>query len=84
MYILAVDRRCLEPNTLNTQVRNFYNLGRYSAMSIIQGGSGLPFLAELVYNYLCTGECTGLAIQTEEVPDPTVRFVLKRVGDTSD
>ena len=53
-------------------------------MSIIQGGSGLPFLAEPVYNYLCTGECTGLAIQTEEVPDPTVRFVLKRVGDTSD
>ena len=38
-------------------------------MSITQGGSGLPFVAECVYKYLCSGESTGISVPTDKVPD---------------
>ena len=48
-------------------------------MSITQGGSGFPFLAEPVYHYICTGEYTNVNIDNVDVPDPTLRFVLGKV-----
>ena len=68
------------PNPL-TQMKDLYNLGRYIAMSVAQGGSGFPFLAEPVYKYLCTGECTGIQLSNEDAPDPTLKFVLEKVSD---
>ena len=49
------------------------------AMSVCQGGSGLPFLAEPVYNYLCTGELREIEITTEDIPDPSLQFVIQKV-----
>ncbi len=49
-------------------------------MSIMQGGGGLPFLAEPVYNYLCTGVSTGIEVHNKDIPDHTLRFVLDKVG----
>ena len=34
--------------TIAFQARDYFHLGRYVAMSICQGGSGLPFFAEPV------------------------------------
>ena len=48
-------------------------------MSIMQGGSGFPFLAEPVYRYMCTGESTGIVVSNDQVPDHTLRFVLDKV-----
>ena len=48
-------------------------------MSITQGGSGLPFVAECVYKYLCSGESTGISVPTDKVPDRTLRFALEKV-----
>ncbi len=58
---------------------DLYNLGRYTAVSIIQGGSGLPCLAEYVYNYLCTGKCTSTAVCDTDIADPALLFVLDKV-----
>ena len=46
----------------------------------MQGGSGLPFLAVPVYDYLCTGKNTGIVVSSDEIPDPTLRFVVDKVG----
>jgi len=61
------------------QNHSFYNLGRYVVMSIVQGGNGFPFLAEPVYDYLCTGRCTGISVGITTIPDPTLQFVVTKV-----
>ena len=48
-------------------------------MSVAQGGSGFPFLAEPVFDYLCTGRCTGISINIPNIPDPTLQFVVHKV-----
>ena len=48
-------------------------------MSICQGGSGLPFLAEPVYKYVCTGELGEIDIAAEDIPDPSLKFVIQKV-----
>ena len=49
-------------------------------MSILQGGSGLPFFAPPVYNYLVHGSCTGISIDTADVPDPALKSTLEKVS----
>ena len=48
-------------------------------MSIVQGGSGFPFLAPPVYSYLSTGKCNNIDWQLEDVPDPTLKFAVEKV-----
>ncbi len=54
-------------------------MGQYIAMSVVQGGGGMPCQAGSVYHYMCTGKCTDVAIPLEEVPQGTLRFVLEKV-----
>ena len=54
----------------------------YVAMSVIQGGSGFPFLSEPVYSYLCTGKTTSVTVPTVNIPDPTLQFLCEKVSDT--
>ena len=48
-------------------------------MSICQGGSGIPFLAQPVYTCLCTGKCTGISVGHADIPDPVLQFVMQKV-----
>ncbi len=48
-------------------------------MAIIQGGSGFPFLAPPVYEYIVSGKCTGVAIETTDVPDQMLLITLQQV-----
>lgn len=48
-------------------------------MSIVQGGSGFPFLAEAVYAFLCTNKCFGVMVNTDSVPYPTLLPLLNEV-----
>lgn len=54
-------------------------MGRYIAMSISQGGIGIPFLAPPVYDYICSELCTGLSMESADLPDPTLKFVIEKV-----
>ena len=50
-------------------------------MSIIQGGCGLPFLARPMYDYLVTGQCTGIShlVPIKDIPDAELKFVVTKV-----
>ncbi len=63
-----------------TQGRDLYNLGRYIGMSIIQGGSGLPCLADPVYDYFCTGKSTDVKIANKDIPENVLSFVVNKVS----
>ena len=49
-------------------------------MSICQGGNGFPFFAEQIYQYFVSGKCTGVDIDTLDIPDYTLQFVLEKVS----
>ena len=37
-------------------------------------------MADAVYNYLCTGDSTGIAVPNDKVPSHTLRFALEKVS----
>ena len=37
-------------------------------MSVVQGGSGFPLLADAVIDYLSTGKSTGIQVLDEDLP----------------
>lgn len=49
-------------------------------MSMVQGGHGFPFLALPVYEYLVSGRSTGVTLENVDVPDPLLKFVLRKVS----
>lgn len=55
------------------------NLGQFVAMSIIQGGSGFPFLAPPVYEYFVTGKCTDVTVENDDIPDHMVKYIVEKV-----
>ena len=42
-------------------------------------GCGMPFLAQPVYTYLCTGRCTGISVSNADIPDSVLQFVVQKV-----
>ena len=48
-------------------------------MSLVQGGSGLHVLNSTVYSYLSGTELSNIIAIVDDVPDPEVREVLKKV-----
>lgn len=62
------------------QEKEFYYFGQYVAMSIAQGGSGFPFIAESLYHYMATGKCDGSLFNTAHLPDSTLQFVIDKVA----
>ena len=54
-------------------------IGIYVAMSVIQGGSGLPVFSQHLYSYLTTGKYINLEIKNEDVPDLGARALLQQV-----
>lgn len=50
------------------------------SMSVLQGGSCFPFMAEAVYKYFCTGDSTGIVVPTDKVAHHSLRFALVKVG----
>ena len=51
----------------------------FAAMSIIQGGSGFPFLHQHVYLYLCTDMWSPIPVAPECVPDMNARGIVEKV-----
>ncbi len=44
-----------------------------------KGGSGFPFLAEAVFEFLSMGKCTGAEVDVDSVPDPALVVLLSEV-----
>ena len=76
MYVVMVS---LYMCIIITQNQDLFKLGQYVGMSILQGGSGFPFLSDSVYKYLSTGVGLSISVVTEEIGDVTLRFIINKV-----
>ena len=67
------------------QQRQYYYLGLFVAMSISQGGCGIPFLASTVYDYIATGKCTSVSqsVNPHEIPEHSLRSTVEKVSHCS-
>ena len=45
-------------------------------MSIIQGGSGFPFL---VYSYISSGKYTNIESMLDDIPDHALKFAVEKI-----
>lgn len=50
------------------------------AMSLVNGGSGYPYMAVPMYRYLCGGNVTADLITTADIPNMEVRQLVQKVG----
>ncbi|XP_065901724.1 uncharacterized protein [Dysidea avara] len=61
------------------QNRDYYYMGVYTVMSILQGGCGVPIMAKPVFDYLSgIGECTGIDINESEIPDGLLKIIVRK------
>lgn len=61
----------------------FKYLGQRTAMSIVQGGAGFPVLSPPVYQYMVSGDITGIPIGDEDIPDASVKHIVTLVRHCS-
>ena len=63
------------------QNRDYYKLGVYTVMSIVQGGCGLPYLSKPFFNYLFYGTYTGISdlVTLSHIPDIQLRCIVEKV-----
>ena len=57
----------------------YHQIGILTAMSVVQGGSGIHALNPSVYNYLCRTPVSDIIVGIDEVPDLEVRAMLAKV-----
>ena len=50
------------------------------AMSLVQGGSGFPFLAPPVYKYLCGQNIADISVTLEDISDIEISMFLTKVS----
>lgn len=50
------------------------------AMSLVQGGSGYPFIAPPVYDYLCDIDLLKIEITVEDIPIAEIRRFVQKVS----
>lgn len=62
------------------QRNKYYQLGMLMAMSIVQGGSGFPFLAPPIFQYICGVEIRRISISNEDVPEYDVKKLIEDVS----
>ena len=61
------------------QTNKFEHVGKLMAMSLIQGGSGFPYLAPPMYDYLCGKDAISIEVSAEDVPSIDVTQLLQKV-----
>lgn len=49
------------------------------AMSLVHGGSGFPYFAVPVYNYLCGMDIQCIKVNTYDIPEMEVKTLLYQV-----
>ena len=59
----------------------FRLLGELTAVSIVQGGSGLHLFNSSVYKYLCGNAVSAITPDVAEIPDKEIRDILEQVCD---
>ena len=73
MYIILMINFCFD------QANDLYYIGQLIAMGIVQGSSGVPFLAPPVFDYLCGFSIDTIHVTKDDVPTYEVQQFLKKV-----
>ena len=73
------DRRSFTHNVQAISTRKFFYAGMLVALSLANGGPGLPCLAEAVYNYFCYGLSARSHPVVEDIPDFEIQERMERV-----
>jgi len=55
-------------------------LGKYVAMSVVQGGPGFPYFLQAVYKYITTGDYLNTYVDDRDIPDEGVRRLISEVN----
>ena len=58
-------------------------IGKLMSLSVVHDGSGFPFLAPWVLQYIATGETRDLAVPIDDIPYPGVKIILRKVSTNS-
>lgn len=58
---------------------SFKVVGQVMVMSILQEGPPPAFLANWVYHYLCTPDVTAISLIDDDIVNPDIRTLVKRV-----
>lgn len=59
-------------------------MGQLMAMSLVQEGSGFPYIAPPVYEYLCGAELSTIDPTIEDVPNLEVKSFIEEVLKIAD
>lgn len=54
-------------------------IGKLMSLSVVYDGSGFPFLAPWVLQYISTEETRDLAVLIDDIPFPGVKIILRQV-----
>lgn len=66
-------------SSLVFQSNMFFSIGCLMATSIVQGGSGFPFLCKCVYEYLSGQDVDVTTVDYTVIPDSDIRAILDKV-----
>lgn len=64
------------------QAKKFYHVGQLIAISLVNGGSGFPYMAPPMYQYLCGVDMSENKVSLEDVPSFEVKEMLQKVSQT--
>lgn len=59
--------------------KNYY-IGNLMAMSIVHGGSGFPYMASPMYEYLCGTDMSEIKVNKFDVPNTEVKHLFDQVN----
>ena len=57
----------------------YYRMGQLMAMSLLQQGSGFPYLAPPIYQYISGAELSEIDVSVEDVPSFELRNIIEKV-----
>ena len=57
-------------------------MGQLMAMSLLQQGSGFPYLAPPVYQYISGVEVSKIDVSVEDIPNVEFRSIIEKVATT--
>eukprot|EP00731_Ephydatia_muelleri_P016435 Em0009g859a len=60
------------------QQRHFFYFGLFTAMSVVQGGCGIPCLADPVYEYITSGKCSSIVVSSDDIPELAMRDTVEK------
>ena len=56
----------------------FRKFGMLIGVSLVQGGSGVPFFAPSTFQYICSGDICSLKVGRSEVPHKSIHDIIDK------